>query len=63
MGDDTTVSCSQCGTVLDGGPDDAATQGWSMGVEATGRVTWECGACTRRHVRDIESKLPEEFWA
>jgi hypothetical protein len=26
------------------------------------RMSWLCPVCARVHVRDIEGKLPEEYW-
>ncbi|MEV4320456.1 hypothetical protein [Actinocrispum sp. NPDC049592] len=26
------------------------------------QMTWLCPTCARAHVRDIEGKLPEEYW-
>jgi hypothetical protein len=26
------------------------------------RMSWLCPVCARAHVRDIEGKLPEEYW-
>ena len=57
------LSCTQCGRVVDGDADAAVGLGWSMGVEADGRITWQCAPCARTHVRDIESKLPHDFWS
>ncbi|XGP73679.1 hypothetical protein V5P93_001130 [Actinokineospora auranticolor] len=28
-----------------------------------GGVRWLCSACARAHVRDIEGKLPPEYWS
>jgi hypothetical protein len=27
-----------------------------------GTIRWLCPDCARRHVRDIEGKLPDEYW-
>jgi hypothetical protein len=27
-----------------------------------GRTQWMCPSCARTHVRDIEGKLPAEYW-
>lgn len=34
---------------------------WSMENDRKGQV-WLCPACARAHVRDIEGKLPAEYW-
>lgn len=28
-----------------------------------GATVWLCPDCARKHVRDIEGKLPAEFWS
>ncbi|GAA1190829.1 hypothetical protein [Prauserella alba] len=54
------VTCGLCGerghteTV-------AAGLGWLRESEA-GRTRWLCPRCVRDHVRDIEGKLPAEYW-
>ena len=63
-------SCSLCGTTVETepGPErpheqsaDAPPLGWSMSVEKK-RVTYQCPACAREHIRSIEAKLSEEYW-
>ena len=34
---------------------------WSVENGARARI-WLCPACARVHVRDIEGKLPDEYW-
>lgn len=34
---------------------------WSMENDRSGQ-SWLCPACARTHVRDIEGKLPDEYW-
>jgi hypothetical protein len=34
---------------------------WVVENTARGQV-WLCPACARTHVRDIEGKLPDEYW-
>jgi hypothetical protein len=36
---------------------------WARERDPDGREHWLCPACARRHVRDIEAKLPHEWWA
>ena len=48
-----------CGTVAGG--DEELPLGWSMATSERG-VQWLCLDCTRRNVRSIEAKLPEEWW-
>jgi len=44
------------------GTPEAVPLGWST-ADAGGDVTLLCPRCTREHVRDIEAKLDEEWWA
>lgn len=53
-------TCSACGTQAPA-PDGGAPDGWSMATERN-RVTYQCPACVRTHIRSIEGKLPEEYW-
>ena len=41
--------------------DGGLPEGWSMATDERG-VELHCGACTRRNIRSIEAKLPEEYW-
>jgi transposase len=55
-----TVHCSRCGrSRADAAPADALA--WAMTHDERGR-TWLCPGCTRAHTRDIEGKLPDEYW-
>lgn len=59
-GGGTPVTCGLCG--VDGGAEGtAAGLGWLRESEA-GRRRWLCPRCVREHVRDIEGKLPTEYW-
>ncbi|MBW0118360.1 GNAT family N-acetyltransferase [Pseudonocardia abyssalis] len=49
---DRPQGCERCPAVREG-----ADPTWSRGTDG-----WLCPACTRRHVRDIESKLASEWW-
>ncbi|MCP2259642.1 hypothetical protein LX15_003347 [Streptoalloteichus tenebrarius] len=52
--------CGRCGARRD--PDDAlAALTWVAERTPTG-TWWLCPDCARRHVRDIEGKLPAEWW-
>jgi hypothetical protein len=57
------ATCTRCGAV---DPDDAGGEGlppgWSLETTARGMGRL-CLTCTRDHVRDIEAKLDEEWWA
>lgn len=54
------VSCRWCG---ESGPVDtvAGARGW-MSESVDGALRWLCPACVRRYLRDIEGKLPTEYW-
>ncbi|WP_086826599.1 hypothetical protein [Allokutzneria sp. NRRL B-24872] len=56
------VACHRCGTVRDLDGDPTAALAW-VSDRDSGRTRWLCPACARTHVRDIESKLPSEWWA
>jgi hypothetical protein len=59
------VTCSFCGT----GPDGTVSEGaadeppitWTSAVE-NGKQRWFCDACSREHLRAMESKLDSEWW-
>lgn len=54
------VRCSRCGrSKADADPLDSLA--WVAETEH-GRTTWLCTDCARAHVRDIEGKLPHEYW-
>ena len=53
-------SCSLCGTTVET-EGDASPLGWAMTVDGK-RVTYQCAACAREHIRSIEAKLDEEWW-
>jgi hypothetical protein len=52
--------CRQCGATRD--PRSADALAWARERDADGREHWLCPPCARRHVRDIEAKLPREWW-
>jgi hypothetical protein len=54
------ASCERCGALRD--PAAATALTWASERIAGGRVRWLCPDCARRHVRDIEAKLPSEWW-
>ncbi|SDD88667.1 hypothetical protein [Actinokineospora iranica] len=52
-----STTCSLCGRArADDPPADALAWAREPGPR------WLCPACARRHVRDIEGKLPPEYW-
>lgn len=52
------TSCAFCGTDA---PTDPPPLTWTSGTER-GRVQWFCDACSREHLRAMESKLDSEWW-
>ena len=59
-----TRICSRCGAVPDAPDADHSEElppGWSFGTGRRG-IEWMCLDCTRANVRNIEAKLPEEWW-
>jgi hypothetical protein len=53
----TEIRCERCGR-----PGERGDLEWSSAVR-DGAMVPLCGQCTRDHVRDIESKLDEAWWA
>jgi aminoglycoside 6'-N-acetyltransferase len=52
-------ACRRCATVRDRDAGDAIA--WALDREGGG-LRWLCPSCVRRHARDIEAKLPGEWW-
>ena len=50
--------CAFCGEVSEG-EDPPLT--WTLAVER-GRTQYFCDACSRQHLRAMESKLDSEWW-
>ena len=46
----------------DDGDGEGLPLGWSLSTSARG-VDRLCASCTREHLRDIEAKLDEDWWA
>ncbi|MGA6166930.1 hypothetical protein [Amycolatopsis magusensis] len=59
MSADEVIACSRCGARRGADPAEAMT--WSTQVDR-GVRRWLCPNCSRNHVRDIEGKLPDEYW-
>jgi hypothetical protein len=57
----TTVRCRRCGTAADA-PLGSVPLDWSTAA-SDDEIDAFCDRCTREHVRDIEGKLDEEWWA
>lgn len=59
MTDPAPAVCSVCGTHRE--HDNAGTKlAWVH--ESERGEAWLCPRCARAHVRDIEGKLPREYW-
>jgi hypothetical protein len=54
------LRCRVCGTARD--PRDPDALAWAHERDPDGREHRLCPPCARRHVRDIEAKLPHEWW-
>lgn len=57
---DQAELCSRCGRSRADAPG-ADALAWVCDRSDRG-VSWLCPTCARKHVRDIESKLPDEYW-
>ena len=57
-------SCRNCADDRDTAGDraDPAALAWVRERDPDGRERWLCPSCARRHLRDIEAKLPHEWW-
>ncbi|WP_199434333.1 hypothetical protein [Qaidamihabitans albus] len=60
MSGQAAVMCSVCGDRQD--PEDEMRALTWVRENDQGRARWLCPRCASRHVRDIESKLPVEYW-
>jgi transposase-like protein len=56
-----TATCSRCGRSKDTVTDPTQRLAW-VSEHDQGHQTWLCHTCARTHVRDLESKLPVEYW-
>jgi hypothetical protein len=56
---DYPESCTMCGRIRN--PDDHDALAWSSEHDE-GRRRWLCPRCAREHLRDIEAKLPADWW-
>jgi hypothetical protein len=51
----------RCGRTRGADEDPATALAWVSSRERGG-LRWLCPDCARQHVRDIEGKLPDEYW-
>lgn len=54
------MSCAWCAEIRDAA--DPAALAWVSERDDAGRSRWLCPRCAREHIRDIEAKLPTEWW-
>ncbi|MFR9803409.1 hypothetical protein ACL02T_14035 [Pseudonocardia sp. RS010] len=53
-------TCERCGATV--ASEDPARPTWSLERDPDGRETMLCPRCARDHVRDIEARLPRQWW-
>ena len=56
-----SATCTRCGARRNADVDPTAALTWVSEREGDS-VRWLCPPCAREHVRDIEGKLPAEYW-
>ncbi|HEY3608657.1 MAG TPA: hypothetical protein VGL06_14215 [Pseudonocardiaceae bacterium] len=61
MVDEIAVTCLRCGRQRDRRLLTADALAWASERDR-GVVRWLCPTCARAHTRDIEAKLPHEYW-
>ncbi|HTI25438.1 hypothetical protein [Kutzneria chonburiensis] len=61
MADNELAHCSICGRRRDPAAAPADALAW-VSERERGSQRWLCPTCARAHVRDIEGKLPAEYW-
>ena len=61
VADNEPVHCSICGRRRDPAAAPAEALAW-VSERERGSQRWLCPTCARAHVRDIEGKLPAEYW-
>lgn len=61
VADNELVSCSICGRRRAATAPPAEALAW-VSERDRGGQRWLCPGCARAHVRDIEGKLPAEYW-
>lgn len=55
------VGCSLCGRIRGADEEPTQTLAW-VSTREKNVVRWMCPTCARLHTRDIEGKLPDEYW-
>ena len=56
-----SVACSRCGDRREADEDPVRALAW-VADRDSGPLRWLCPGCARDHIRDIEGKLPSEYW-
>jgi hypothetical protein len=59
--EEMTVTCVRCGRQRDQRVLTVDALAW-VAERDRGTVRWLCPVCARAHARDIEAKLPLEYW-
>lgn len=55
------TSCYRCGKVKESVADPLDLLAWTAERDG-GAMKWLCHECSKAHVRDIEGKLPADYW-
>ncbi|HEY1574306.1 MAG TPA: hypothetical protein VGG05_23410 [Pseudonocardiaceae bacterium] len=61
MADEMAVTCVRCSRQRDQRVWTADALAW-VAERDRGATRWLCPTCARAHARDIEAKLPLEYW-
>jgi hypothetical protein len=61
VADELAVTCVRCGRERDQRVLTADALAW-VAERDHGTMRWLCPGCARTHARDIEAKLPQEYW-
>lgn len=56
------TSCYRCGRSKSSVTDALEQLAWTSERSRDGAVQWLCHVCSKAHARDIEGKLPAEYW-
>jgi hypothetical protein len=61
VAEEVAVTCVRCARQRDQRIRTADALAW-VAERHQGRIQWLCPTCARTHARDIEAKLPQEYW-
>lgn len=59
--DEMAVTCMRCDRQRDGRVLTLDALAW-VAERDSGRTLWLCPTCAHTHARDIEAKLPHDYW-